>query len=58
MSRAFGKPIGTAARVRVNQEIMQIKITKEAVETAKEALKRGSIKLPIPCRIVIEQIPN
>ena len=58
MSRAFGKPIGTAARVKVNQEIMQIKVTKEAIETAKEALKRGSIKLPIPCRIVIEQIPN
>jgi large subunit ribosomal protein L10e len=58
MSRSFGKPIGAAARVKVNQEIMQIKITKEAVETAKEALKRGSIKLPIPCRITIEQIPN
>jgi large subunit ribosomal protein L10e len=58
MSRAFGKPIGTAARVKPGQEIMQIKVTKEAIETAKEALKRGSIKLPIPCRIVIEQIPN
>jgi large subunit ribosomal protein L10e len=58
MSRAFGKPIGTAARVKPGQEIMQIKVAKEAVETAKIALKRGSIKLPIPCRIIIEQIPN
>jgi large subunit ribosomal protein L10e len=58
MSRAFGKPIGTAARVKPGQEVMQIKVAKEAVDTAKEALKRGSIKLPIPCRIVIEQIPN
>lgn len=58
MSRAFGKPIGTAARVDVNQGIMQIKVTKEAVDIAKEALKRGSIKLPIPCKIIIEQIPN
>jgi large subunit ribosomal protein L10e len=58
MSRAFGKPIGAAARVKPGQEIMQIKVAKEAVDVAKEALKRGSIKLPIPCRIVIEQIPN
>ena len=58
MSRAFGKPIGTAARVKVDQQIMQIKVNQDAVETAKEALKRGSIKLPMPCKIVIEQIPN
>jgi len=58
MSRAFGKPIGAAARVKPNQEIMQIKVTPEAVNIAKEALKRGSIKLPIPCRIIIEKIPN
>jgi large subunit ribosomal protein L10e len=58
MSRAFGKPIGTAARVKLGQEIIQIKVAKEAVDIAKEALKRGSIKLPIPCRIVIEQVPN
>jgi large subunit ribosomal protein L10e len=58
MSRAFGKPIGAAARIKPNQEIMQIKVTTEAVNTAKEALKRGSIKLPIPCRIIIEKTPN
>jgi large subunit ribosomal protein L10e len=58
MSRAFGKPIGAAARVRPDQQIMQIKITQEAVDVAREALRRGSIKLPIPCRVVIEKTPN
>jgi large subunit ribosomal protein L10e len=58
MSRAFGKPIGTAARVKHDQEIIHVEVAKEAVDVAKEALKRGSIKLPIPCRIVIKQIPN
>jgi large subunit ribosomal protein L10e len=58
MSRAFGKPIGAAARVKVEQQIMQIKVNKDALETAKEALKRGSIKLPMPCRIIIEKTPN
>jgi len=56
MSRAFGKPIGSAARVKPDQEIMAIKINKEALEIAREALKRGSVKLPIPCRIVTEKI--
>jgi len=30
------------------------------VETAKESLRRGSAKLPIPCRIVVEkmQLPD
>jgi len=58
MSRAFGKPIGAAARVKPNQEIMKIKVTPEAVNIAKDALKRGSIKLPITCRIIIEKTPN
>jgi ribosomal protein L16/L10AE len=44
--------------VRPDQQIMQIKITQEAVDVAKEALRRGSIKLPIPCKVVIEKTPN
>jgi ribosomal protein L16/L10AE len=28
------------------------------VETAKESLKRGSAKLPIPCRIVVEKMQS
>ncbi len=53
MRRSFGKPIGTAARVRANQTVIIVNVNAEGVEAAKEALKRGSAKLPIPCRIVI-----
>ncbi len=56
MRRAFGKPIGTAARVSPNQSIITIRVNGEGVEVAKEALRRASAKLPIPCRIVIEKI--
>ncbi len=56
MKRSFGKPIGTAARVKPNQTIMTVNINTEGVETAKEALKRGSAKLPIPCRVIIEKV--
>jgi len=56
MRRSFGKPIGTAARVEPNQTIITVKVNADGVETAKQALKRGSAKLPIPCRIIIEKV--
>ena len=56
MRRSFGKPIGTAARIEPNQAIITISVNAEGVEIAKESLRRGSAKLPIPCRITIEKI--
>ncbi|MEM3825461.1 MAG: 50S ribosomal protein L16 [Candidatus Bathyarchaeia archaeon] len=56
MRRAFGKPIGTAARVEPNQTIITVNVNANGIEVAKEALRRGSAKLPIPCRIVIEKL--
>jgi large subunit ribosomal protein L10e len=55
MRASFGKPIGTAARIRANQPIIIIGVNAEGVEAAKEALKRGSAKLPITCRITVEK---
>ncbi|MGQ9551229.1 MAG: 50S ribosomal protein L16 [Candidatus Bathycorpusculaceae bacterium] len=58
MRRSFGKPIGTAARVEPNQPIITVKVNANGVEVARESLKRGSAKLPVPCRIVIEKIES
>jgi large subunit ribosomal protein L10e len=58
MRRSFGKPIGTAARVKPDQTIITVKVKANAVETAKESLKRGSAKLPIPCRIVVSKVKD
>jgi len=58
MRKAFGKPIGIAARVRIGQPIIEIGVNENAVEVAREALERGQDKLPIPCRIIIERTPN
>jgi len=55
MRRAFGKPIGTAARVKVDQPVIMINVNEDGLEVAKESLKRGGAKLPIPCRIIIEK---
>ena len=56
MRRSFGTPIGTAAKVEVDQTIITVKVKASAAETARESLKRGSAKLPIPCKIVISKI--
>jgi len=58
MRKAFGKPVGTAARVKPNQTIIEVGVDENGIEVAKEALKRGQNKLPIPCRIVIEKAPD
>jgi large subunit ribosomal protein L10e len=56
MRRSFGKPIGTAARVRPNQTIISIRVNADALDLAKESLRRGGAKLPMPCRIVVEKL--
>jgi large subunit ribosomal protein L10e len=58
MRRSFGKAIGTAARIEPEQTIITVKVKANAVETAKESLKRGSAKLPIPCKITVEKIES
>lgn len=56
MRRAFGKPIGRAARVESNQEIIVVQVDESGLEVAKEALRRAAAKIPTPCRIVVEKI--
>jgi large subunit ribosomal protein L10e len=56
MRRSFGKPIGTAAHIKTDQPIITINVNANAVEVAKRALKLGSAKLPIPCRITVEKM--
>jgi large subunit ribosomal protein L10e len=58
MRRSFGTAIGTAAKVEVGQAIITVKVKASAAEIAKESLKRGSAKLPIPCKIVVTKIES
>jgi len=55
MQQAFGRPIGTAARVSAGQNLMTVRITVEFAPIAKEALRRAALKLPLPSRIVVEK---
>ncbi|MEM2192419.1 MAG: 50S ribosomal protein L16 [Candidatus Hadarchaeales archaeon] len=55
MRRAFGKPIGSAARVFSGQKLMTVRVTKEFWPVAKEALRRASIKLSVPTKLIVEK---
>jgi len=60
MRRAFGKPVGRAARVYVNQKVMSVFVKTAGDEdenllTVKKALKNALSKLPGEMRIVVER---
>ena len=54
MRQSFGKPIGTAAQVRVDQILMEVRVNAAHVQAAKRALRQAVYKLPTPCRIVVQ----
>jgi large subunit ribosomal protein L10e len=51
MRLSFGKPVGRAARVNVDDVIMLIRLSRANIEKAREALKTASSKLPMDTRI-------
>ena len=53
MAHPFGKPIGVAARVKKGQTIFQVRVDKQNIGVAKQALERASKKLPCSCTIQI-----
>ena len=55
MRHAFGKAVGTAARVKPGQKVLSVGIEGQNFEPAKEALRRASYKLPTPCKVVIDK---
>jgi large subunit ribosomal protein L10e len=56
MRGAFGKSIGTAARVKANQPIVKVNVNENGIEVAKTALKRGGNKVPSSCRLEVMKI--
>ncbi len=47
MRKAFGKPIGLAARVNIGDTILELTLKSENMEKGKEAMKAASTKLPM-----------
>jgi large subunit ribosomal protein L10e len=54
MRMAFGKAVGTAARIHPQQKVFTIYTSEANAEKAKAALRSAGYKLPTPTRLVIE----
>ncbi|MFW5904068.1 MAG: 50S ribosomal protein L16 [Candidatus Saliniplasma sp.] len=55
MRRSFGKTVGNAARVNSDQAVIKIWVDEDDEQSAKEALRKASMKLPSPCRRNVKQ---
>jgi len=55
MRHAFGKAVGTAARIQQDQPVITVRTNPQSFKSAKEALWRASMKLTSPCYIHIEK---
>lgn len=53
MRAAYGKNVGTAARVNPNQVIMTVETTEQFCEPAKSALRKAGMKITTPCTVNI-----
>lgn len=51
MRQAFGRPIGTAARIKENQRILEARVAPGNEAVCVKALKVASSKVPTPCYI-------
>jgi len=51
MRCAFGKNVGTAARVKRGQRVISLQVNPEFYLTARDALRKASMKFPTPCTI-------
>ena len=56
MRKAWGKPIGLAARVMPQSVILELSVKAENLPKAKEAMKSAASKLPMPTEILIEHL--
>lgn len=54
MRKAWGKPVGLAARVMPGSVILELSVDKAYLQQAKEAMKSASTKLPMPTEIAVE----
>ena len=56
MRLAFGKAVGTAARVDANQKILTVYSTPQYLEKIKDAMRHGGHKLPTPSHLKVSEI--
>jgi large subunit ribosomal protein L10e len=58
MRAAYGKAVGTAARLKKDQMVITVDTGKQFYHPAKEALRKAGMKLCSPCSIKIQKGAN
>jgi len=58
MRKAFGKPIGLAARVEIGSTVLELSLKAENYEKGKEAMKAASTKLPMKTKMEIVKLEH
>ena len=56
MRKAFGKPIGLAARVEIGTTVLELRVKAENLAKAKEAMEAGSSKLPMKTKVAVNTL--
>jgi ribosomal protein L16/L10AE len=56
MKKAYGKPTAVAARVESRDPVFIAEVEKKDIPEAKRALEKTSHKLPIPMKIIVEEV--
>ncbi|NWF96420.1 MAG: 50S ribosomal protein L16 [Candidatus Thorarchaeota archaeon] len=56
MRRSFGKVIGSAARVKPNQRLITVRVDRDNITIARDALLKAAPKIPTPCKVVFDKI--
>jgi len=56
MQRAFGRSIGTAARMKIDQPIFSMYIDEADIKIAADVLKKAIPRLPCKCRIITTKL--
>ncbi|MEZ7988270.1 MAG: 50S ribosomal protein L16 [Candidatus Poseidoniaceae archaeon] len=55
MRCAFGKNVGTAARVKRGQRVISLQVNPEHYLVARDALRKATMKFPTPCTVRLIQ---
>lgn len=58
MRRAFGKPVGHAVRANIGDTLFTLSFRSENLDSAKEAIRKASTKLPMPCHAIYQEEAN
>ncbi len=58
MRKAFGKPIGLAARVEIGTTVLELSVKAENLDKAKAAMTAAATKLPMKTKVEIQQLKS